>query len=55
MTRTYWPLVERNRLDRAQVQILGYTDTRIMPPDLTAADGNEVVIGRPVQLLPTYT
>lgn len=51
MTRMYWPLVERTRLDRRTIAVVGYTDTRIMPPDLEPAPGNEVVLGAPVQML----
>jgi hypothetical protein len=51
VTRTYWPLTERRR-DRSVVRIIGYSDTRIMPPDLVAPEGHDIVIGAPVQLLP---
>lgn len=51
-TRTYWPLIERTRLDRRTIAVVGYTDTRVMPPELEpASDGNEIVLGAPVQML----
>lgn len=53
ITRTYYPILVRLVSDRHHVlRVLGYSDTRVMPPDLeTVDDSTEIVIGKPVQML----
>jgi hypothetical protein len=51
-TRTYWPIAERTRLDRRVLRVLGYSDTRTMPPDVELRTNiTEVVLLAPVQML----